>query len=1110
MSLIHRSIWLALGLVVAPLVLAQDAEFFEKKIRPVLVDQCYKCHSTHAEKLKGGLMLDTKAGIDKGGDNGPVLVRGEPDKSKLIEAVRWTNPDLQMPPKKKLSDEQIADLVAWVKAGAPDPRTDGVGGITSTTKPIDLKAAKQWWAFVPPKDPAVPKVKRADWPRNGIDNFVLVKLEEKNISPARQADKRTLIRRATYDLTGLPPTEPEVAAFLADDSPQAFARVVDRLLASPHYGEKWGRHWLDIVRYTDSFDSRGIGGAADVPDAWRYRDWVVNAFNADLPYDQFITQQIAGDLLPGKKGGAFNPDGIIATGMYAIGNWPGGDADKEKMLTDIVDDQVDVTSRAFLAITVACARCHDHKFDPIPTADYYGLAGIFFSTHILPGPGAKTEGSPTLRIPLAAPEEVQKRKDYEAQVAQLNQKMTQLADGYRSKAGVEAMKQIDKYLPAAWELRGKPIVPVARYALEHKLDAKLLKNWVDYLAPTNAPASIRKPLTKPAQSVKKLLGVEGYVGNDLRPTPNVVINKSDKAATLSTVTFPARAVTVHPGPDTNVAAGWKSPIAGRVTLKGKVVDADPNGGDGVLWRLELCSGARPTRALAAGNIENGGMEAFAVPEAVEVKVDDVIQLVIDPKGDYSFDTTHIDLTITGASNTAQSWNLTSNILSGDRETWSFYELAGRRSGIVPPGSSLGEWITKCSNSATPADQIAAALARVQEALAAIQTKVELAAKEGKNAFEGAGALAGPDVQLYKDLVAPRGTFWGMPKTDNSDLPLEAREQIAMMKSTLADMEKRAPAMIPNAEGLQDGGTPNTPYSKIADSRIHIRGRYDRLGETVPRHVPQVLGDEQPYFDAASSGRLQLAQWIASPKNPLTARVLVNRLWQWHFGQGIVRTPSNFGKLGTPPTHPELLDYLAHRFVESGWSIKAMHRMIMLSAAYQQASVPEAPTLKADPDNLLLGHMPRRRLEAEELRDSMLVCTDSLDPTLHGTPVNDLNTKRRTLYLMTVRSDRSGYRAIFDAADPNGITDQRLDSTVAPQALFLMNHPFVNARAESLAKTVQAQGGADDRAKIDWLYHRLFARPAREAEVELGLKAIADGWEAYCQILLCTNEFSYVD
>jgi hypothetical protein len=402
----------------------------------------------------------------------------------------------------------------------------------------------------------------------------------------------------------------------------------------------------------------------------------------------------------------------------------------------------------------------------------------------------------------------------------------------------------------------------------------------------------------------------------------------------------------------------------------------------------------------------------------------------------------------------------------------------------------------------------------RETLVSLDTRVKAARAEGKDPFSGDGAVTGPDAQLYQLLTMPTGGFWPMPRQDGSDLTPAMREKRSSMRTELMELQKKPPAMLPTAYGMQDGGTAGSSFATIGDTRIEIRGKYDKLGDLVPRRLPVVLcGEHQTPIGQLTkgSGRLQLAEWVASKDNPLTARVMANRLWEWHFGHGIVRTASNFGKLGTPPTHPELLDYLATRLVESGWSLKAMHRLIMLSSAYQQSSVPDPATFKADPANLLVGHMNRRRLEAEELRDALVVTTDNLIDTIGGPPNDNLNMPKRTIYLTTVRSDRSGFRMLFDAADPASIIDQRNESVIAPQALFLMNNPFVIGKAEGLAKVVNYEMRLDDRGKIDWLYRRLYARPPEPREIEIGLKAVeALGWPGYCQTLLCTNEFVYVD
>jgi hypothetical protein len=769
-------------------------DFFETEIRPLLVQRCHKCHGE--QKPKSGLRLTSRAALLKGGDTGPAAVPGKPEESLLIRAVRQDG-DLKMPPNEKLTQAQIDKLTRWVQRGLTWPETPPDKSILAVRQgpqyPISAEQ-RRFWSFQPVSVTAPPPVRDAAWCRSALDHFILAALEARGLRPAQPADKLTLLRRATFDLTGLPPTPAEVEAFLADGAPDAFAKVVDRLLNSSHYGERWARHWLDVVRYSDSHDARivtGPGDIMDITEAYRYRDWVVEALNRDLPYDQFILHQIAGDLIPPNEPGGVNIPGIIATGMLAIGNWGGGDADKEKLLTDIADDQVDVVSRAFLGLTVACARCHDHKFDPIPTEDYYSLAGIFFSSHILQDPGPKTNGPPMLRIPLVPKAEFERRRPLEARVAALQKQIKQ--------AG------------------------------------------------------------------------------------------SDQMAALANSLLPRTIGTF-------VAA----------------------------WQL-------------------------------------------------------------------------------DRHHFRLIELQG-------------------------------------------------------------------ELDRLKQSLPP----------------------------------------IPYANGTQEGGCPQSPQAGVHDVRVHIRGRYDRLGKLVPRRFPRILAGENQTPITQGSGRMELARWIASPANPLTARVMVNRIWQHHFGEGIVRTPGNMGQLGARPTHPKLLDFLAHRFIQSGWSIKAMHRAIMLSAAYQQGSAAAPETLKADPENRLFGRMNCRRLEAEEVRDALLAVAGRLDPALGGRASQDFMRPRRTLYLMTIRSDRSTFRELFDAADSTTIIDKRGESTVAPQALFLLNHPFTLEQAKAVAERVRQKASRDSQEIIQRLYVLLYGRMPVAREEEIGRAAVRQGWEAYCQVLLCANEFIMVD
>jgi mono/diheme cytochrome c family protein len=1108
---------LVIGIFAAQVARAEDFEFFEQRIRPIFTESCYQCHSVQSEKVKGGLRLDTREGLLKGGENGPSIVPGDPENSLLIKAVRYTDKDLQMPPKdKKLTEAQIADLVTWVKMGAPDPRSSNAANERDEKpKPAyDFAEARKHWAFHSPLDPAIPVVRDQHWAKSAIDNFVLEKLEEKNLSPALSADKRTLIRRATFDLTGLPPTPEEVEAFMKDELPDAFAKLVDRLLASPHYGERWGRHWLDVVRYTDSLDSRVVGQESDIIDSYRYRDWVVNAFNNDLPYDQFIKQQIAGDILQPGQPEKIDTNALIATGMYAIGNWGNGDADKDKILTDIADDQVDVTGRAFLGLTLACARCHDHKFDPIPTADYYSMAGIFFSSHILAKLAPKGSGETVMRVPLASKSELEWRKKREEQIAQLEKKIQTKKESELGEFARSLLPTTKDYLVAAARYKNRSANRSGLNVEEtNKLDAAVLQQWVNYLGFGDF-----KLLSKPVKNLLDKPGLHALRNARNADTPSAVANNTDREVSFLSIKMPAHSLAIHPSPKAGVAVGWKSPITGIVRLKGKVADADPSCGDGIEWTIKLKKSGGVT-SLANGAIANGGMQPFSEGKgaeklmAVNVQPGEMIEVAVLPKGEYSCDTTLVELEI-GAEG-AEIWNVVKDVVPdfengenphrdqyGNKGVWHFYDMDGQAAfGEVVKDSPFAKWLESVNRQASDRE-IRDAAEMVQQALLAPDGMSSTLSK------------------LYRDLTDIHSAFWA--GTSESLLSKEVEK----LQGELKALKENPPAALAMAHALQEGGVPESPHAGIHDVKIHIRGRYDRLGETVPRRFPRLLaGDEQKPI-TEGSGRLQLADWIVSPTNPLTARVMVNRIWQHHFGEGIVRTPNNFGKLGIPPTHPELLDYLAHRFVESGWSIKAMHRAIMLSAAYQQSSVPDPATLKADPDNLLFGRMNRRRLESEAIRDSLLAVAGKIDLTMGGPAIRDLNTLRRTLYVMTIRSDRATYQFLFDAADPNAIVEKRIDSTVAPQSLFLMNHPFVLAQTKALVERLNKEAPKEKSERIKWLYQLLYGREPSLEEVRIGERALAQArveskdnqadelnvaaWEEYCQVLLCANEFMYVD
>ena len=773
-------------------------EFFEKKVRPALAKYCYECHSAKSEKVKGGLLLDTKLGIRKGGDTGPAVVPGDLKESLLIESIHWKNEDLQMPSKKKLPDAVIKILEEWVRMGAPDPRT----GQIVVKDEIDIEEGKKFWAFQP-LDRTEPKLRDRKWARSPIDRFVKAGLEKKGLSPVPDADKATLIRRLFFDLIGLPPSPDQVEDFITNDAPDALEQVVDRLLASPQFGVRWGRHWLDVVRYAES---NGMERNAAFPHAWRYRDYVVESFNEDKPFDQFIMEQVAGDLLSGEP----TDDRLVATGFLAMGPKSLNNRNSAEFKMNLVDEQIDVTTRAFMGLTVACARCHDHKFDPIPTEDYYSMAGIFKSTNALFGGGGG------------------------------------------------GIRQVTKLL----ELQEGRVGPV-----EQKIDyAKLIA----------ANQAELKSLSKKVGKLKK-------------------------------------------------------------ELKGKYKE--------------------------------------------------------DPE--------------------------------------------------------------------------------------------------------------------YKETASKLKKI---------------RAEMKKHRGKAAKTKKQTGAL---AMGATDG--------KPEDAKVHIRGNVDTLGKVMSRGFPRVLDFSDIEIDPSQSGRLQLAEWIAAPGNPLTPRVLANRVWHHLFGRGIVSTVDNFGETGERPSNQPLLDHLAVRFMENGWSVKKLVREVVLSRAYQLSSVHDPASAKIDPDNALFWKMNQRRLDAESMRDAMLAVSGRLilSPA-EGSPVQKMdgnlgrNVKQldqlrkaehdnRSIYLPVARQAIPDVLKTFDFAEPSIIVGRRDVTTVPTQALFLLNSDFVITQARALAERLTSSG---EEVRIDRAFRLLFARPVTSGEkirVQSFLRdcmkneeSEVQAWTTVCQALLASAEFRYLN
>jgi hypothetical protein len=863
----------------------EQLDFFESKIRPIFADNCYKCHSPSKGVPKAGLELDWKGGWQKGGGYGPVIIPGDPDKSELIQAVRYTNNDLQMPPDGKLSADQVNNLVTWVRMGAPDPRT---------TRPASDGVAyggegKNHWSFKPVTKPVPPAVKNQAWVKNEIDRFVLAKLEANGMSANEPADKRTLIRRAYFDLIGLPPTPEQVNAFLADNSPSAFEKVVDGLLASPHYGERWGRHWLDVARYSDT------KGQADRKKdetpvysyAWTYRDYVIKAFNDDMPYDQFIREQLAADHLNYTK----NPGSLAAMGFLTLGDHFNGNAN------DIINDRIDVTTKAFLGLTVTCARCHDHKFDPIPTADYYSLYGIFASS-----------AEPAKR-PIIA----QANSEYQSYLAKrrdLDQRISTMRDD-----GAKTLLGDYRQTGAIYLLAmTRPEKDRAAFLTKRGVDPALMQNWVSITRPGFKPgAAIFQPwaaLSRP--------GINKFE----QQAPNILNNLFEKN-----------------GSDIN-------PIV-----------------------LKVFGSHAPQ------------------------DIGDVV-------------------------------NIYAKLLARTDEEWE----------------------------------------------AAMNTMFDSAIPRFQKGRPG---------NQYRQL-------------------LESSELLELVEP---GAPARAPVLVDT--------------TKPADYPILVRGQAETPGDVVPRRFLEVLssGNRPKFRDG--SGRLELANAIASKSNPLTARVLVNRVWQHHFGDGFVSTPDDLGNQSSPPTHPELLDWLANRFMNDGWSIKKLHKLILMSATWQQSSRNNAESAEKDPFNHLLWRANVRRLEFEPLRDSILFIGGTLDLTMGGHPVDltagthvaqgrdtlaplnqsqtgsKLSTAmRRTVYGFVDRGSPEEVLNTFDFATPASPTGKRYETIVPQQALFLMNSPLVIEQVRNVVNRDAFQDLASDQTRIQYLYDIFFQRPPSNVEIKAGSDFIA--------------------
>ncbi len=906
-------------------VSASEAEFFESRIRPVLAEHCHRCHGPN--ESKSGLRLDSREALLRGGDSGPAAVPGDPGSSPLLEAVRHEGL-VRMPPKAKLGVQAVTDLESWIKLGLPWPEAPA-GTAADPTK----EDGRSHWAFQPVRQPEVPQVRDESWARNEVDRFLLERLEKVGLVPSPPADRRALIRRVSFDLLGLPPTPREVEDFVADDSPDAYERLVDRLLASPRYGERWGRYWLDVARYADT-KGYVFFEEAEYPWAYAFRDYVIRALNEDLPYDRFLLEQIAADRLD--QGEDRRP--LAAMGFLTAG---GRFMNNEH---DVIDDRIDVVTRGLMGLTVTCARCHDHKFDPIPAADYYALYGVFASS-VEPNVPPLFEPPPKTEAYRAFESELRAR---EAKLAEfVRAKHVELVEGSR--------RRVAEYLMAAHQSREAPSMDDFMLIADgDDLNPTMLVRWQAYLKRTRVG---HDPVFAPWHRLSSL-PAEGFaegaaeIVNQLRDAPDA----------------------------------------------GKPVNP-------VLVR-ELASS--PPRSMA---------EVAAIYARVLNRVDQV---------------------------------------------WREYERRATLNGT--PAASLP-------------DPVLEQLRRV---------------------FHGADAP--PEVPMN-----PAGDLALLP-----DRP--SQEILKMLLKEVETWRATGPGAPARAMVLVDRDTPYEP-------RVFLRGNPNRPGTTVPRRFLEILSspDRAPFRDG--SGRLELARAIASPANPLTARVLVNRVWMHHFGAPLVGTPGDFGLRGDPPSHPELLDWLAARFLSDGWSLKSLHRRLLLSSAYRQASDDRSDASQVDPENRLLWRMNRRRLDFESTRDAMLAVAGRLDTRIGGPSIRDVTAPsqtRRTLYGFLDRLNVPGLYRTFDFPDPSATSPRRAMTTVAPQALFLMNHELAIEAARATLRRPEIASEPTPSGRIDRLYRLLYGRSPTADEVELCSRYVGESgpaevaWERLVQALMLANEFVFVE
>ena len=1151
----------------SPLLAAENAEgirFFEARIRPVLVERCFKCHSQRAKPPKGKLRLDFPKGWLSGGESGPAVVAGKPAESLLISALKYQ--DYKMPPGGKLPAAIVKDFTTWIEMGAPTPATYGAKLSTAAQETIDWATALDHWAYKPLLKPSPPAIRSADWVSNPIDHFILSGLEQNNLETPTRADNATLIRRVHFDLTGLPPSPQALTKYLAILSqPKGYRQLVDDLLDSPHYGERWGRHWLDVARYSDS---NGADENKPYPLAWRYRNYVIRQFNQDTPYDVFVHQQIAGDLLAPQTTAITN-DQINATTFLALGVKIDAEQDPEKKRSDIIDEQIDTIGRAFLGVTIGCARCHDHKFDPFTTEDYYAMAGVLRSTK-LTNVNLKSDQQPVLK----------KRNE---ELATQRQELLTDVGGQLGRIATETPAEYLRHVPAILKWQNTQFDAELRIRLSTSANRPFLP--VGDLIKLNDGGRIQR-----IQAETFARGNFGVVTDGYGKGIGIISDKNGSG--LQTFEHDLNVPTAGLYQlDIRYAAAAARP--GKLFLNGKLVKDGAVGGVTGGWnpehqkwhvsgRYAFQAGANVLRfevQNVMSHIDQIALapvldDAFLTREAESYDRGDFSRL----KNGYG---ENIGIAATSRSNeisfmefdvstTSKGLHLLQFRYAADASRPMTILLDGKRINTEAFKKVTGGWYPKDQKWMTEAT---VDLTQPMHTIRLETTKVSVHIDKMRLVpLNTASELPSPSkvakdnqlnpASLQRWVIAcqevstklPEVERWlkqgGKPPAGLSALPAEELNSLLSKPAHTGELQADDKATIANIDDeLNKNKDRLAALGKIVamavgegdinDMPVHIRGSHLQAGNIVRRRAPRLLTDENPgFFPKDESGRLQLAHAITESSTPLAARVITNRIWRWHFGKALVRSTENFGTSGETPTHPELLDYLAGYLLENNWSLKALHRHILESSTYRMGFNFDEQAAAKDPDNRWYWRHTPKRLEAEAIRDTLLSVSGEIDLQLGGAPFEGIstlspspqalmsnrrvyeNSKRRSVYLPIVRTNVYKFLTLFDFPNPAFPTGNRHTTTLPTQAMLMLNSNWVQETAESMAKRlIRSETTAEKRIML--AYKLAFSRPPSESELKEAQEFIANynaaeeidderAWDAFCQLLFLSNEFIYIN